>query len=218
MLTEYIQQKYIYSTETCSPTQRPEGAQTPSNCHISPKCWQNISNTNIFILLTHVSQPSARRAHRHLSTVIYPPIVGMVYQISTYIFNCHIPTKLLASYIQYKHIFLKMLIPQPCALKGTQKPSNLHSSSKCWHDISNINTYIQLNIFPKLLAAYIQYNWLFYRNVHFPTLCPKGTKKPSNLHLSPNCWHGISNINIYIQLNYTPQIVGSLYPIQLDIL
>ena len=34
-----------------------------------------------------------------------------------------------------------------------------------------------------------------YRNVHFPTLCPKGTKKPSNLHLSPNCWHGISNIN-----------------------
>ena len=44
------------------------------------------------------------------------------------------------------------------------------------------------------------------------------TKKPSNLHLSPNCWHGISNINIYIQLNYTPQIVGSLYPIQLDIL
>ena len=36
---------------TSFPTQRPKGAQTPSNCHISPKCWQNISNTNIFILL-----------------------------------------------------------------------------------------------------------------------------------------------------------------------
>merc|ERR1711946_65958 len=82
-----------------------------------------------------------------------------------------------------------------------------------------LSTYISNSIIlPKLLAAYIQYNWLFYRNVHFPTLCPKGTKKPSNLHLSPNCWHGISSINIYVQLNYTPQIVGSLYPIQLDIL
>ena len=28
-----------------SPTQRPKGAQTPSNCHISPNCWQNISMT-----------------------------------------------------------------------------------------------------------------------------------------------------------------------------
>ena len=27
----------------------PKGAQTPSNCHISPECWQNISNTNIYI-------------------------------------------------------------------------------------------------------------------------------------------------------------------------
>ena len=73
MLAEYIQQKYIYSTETCSPTQRPEGAQTPSNCHISSKCWQNISNTNIFIQLTHVPQTSTRRAHRHPPNVIYPP-------------------------------------------------------------------------------------------------------------------------------------------------
>ena len=54
MLAEYIQYKYIYPTDTCFPTQRPKGAQTPSNCHISPNCWQNVSNTNIFIQLTHL--------------------------------------------------------------------------------------------------------------------------------------------------------------------
>ena len=61
---------------------------------------------------------------------------------------------------------------------------------------------------------------------------------PSNLHLSPNCWHGISNISMYIHLNcivlmshilvwpntyckqcpnFIPLIVGSIYPIQLYI-
>ena len=52
------------------------------------------------------------------------------------------------------------------------------------------------------------------KNVHSPTLCPKGTQKPFNLHssssvgmiyqhissgdiYSPNCWHHISNPNIY---------------------
>ena len=54
MLAEYIQYKYIYPTDTCFPTQRPKGAQTPSNCNISPKCWQKISNTNISIQLTHL--------------------------------------------------------------------------------------------------------------------------------------------------------------------
>merc|ERR1711867_421212 len=54
-------------------------------------------------------------------------------------------------------------------------PTELYSPN-CWQPISNTTG-------------------LFYRNVHFPSLCPKGTKKPSNLHLSPNCWHGISNIN-----------------------
>ena len=42
--------------------------------------------------------------------------------------------------------------------------------------------------------------YTFSKNVHSPTLCPKGTQKPSNLHSSPNCWHDISNTNIHIQL------------------
>ena len=81
-----------------------------------------------------------------------------------------------------------------------------------------ISTYISnWIILPKLLAAYIQYNWIFYRNVHFPTLCPKGTQKPYNLHSSSNCWHGISNINLHIQLSHTHQIVGIAYSIQIYI-
>merc|ERR1712001_451022 len=42
--------------------------------------------------------------------------------------------------------------------------------------------------------------YTFSKNVHSPTLCPKGTQKSSNLHSSPNCWHDISNTNIHIQL------------------
>ena len=84
-----IEKKYFVKS---FPTQRPKGAQTPSNCHISPKCWQNTSNTNIFILLTHVSQPSARRVQRHLPTVTYPPNVGRKYPIQIYLFNwCMFP-------------------------------------------------------------------------------------------------------------------------------
>ena len=55
------------------------------------------------------------------------------------------------------------------------------------------------------------------KNVHSPTLCPKGTQKPFNLHSSSKCWHDISNINIYLQVTYTPQIVGIIYPIQIHI-
>ena len=33
----------------------------------------------------HLSQPSARRAHRHPPTVIYPPNVGRIYPIQIYL-------------------------------------------------------------------------------------------------------------------------------------
>ena len=67
------------------------------------------------------------------------------------------------------------------------------------------------------VAAYTQYKYIYFHKCTFPTLCPKGTQKPSNLQSSPKCWHDISNINIYIQLTYTPQMVGSIYPIQIYI-
>ena len=40
--------------------------------------------------LSNLSQPSARRAHRHPPTVIYPPNVGRKYPIQIYLFNWHI--------------------------------------------------------------------------------------------------------------------------------
>ena len=49
------------------------------------------------------------------------------------------------------------------------------------------------------------------KNVHFPTLCPKGTQKPINLNSSPKCWHDISNTKLFIQVTYISQIVGSIY-------
>ena len=39
---------------------------------------------------------------------------------------------------------------------------------------------------------------------------------PTYIH-PPNCWHDISNTNIYTQLTYIPQIVGSIYSIQIYI-
>ena len=81
---------------------------------------------------------------------------------------------------------------------------NLLSSPNSLQYISNTNIYFaNLHIFQKLVIP--------------PTLRPKGTRKPSKLHSSPKCWHGISNMNKYIQLTYTPQIVGSIYPIQICI-
>ena len=85
MLAWYIQYQHIYPTEL-----------------YSPNCWQPISNTTGYFIEMYTSQLCARRAHRNPTTYIHPPIVSMVYQISTYIFNCHIPTKLLASHIQFK--------------------------------------------------------------------------------------------------------------------
>ena len=69
-----------------STTQRPKGAQTPSNCHISPKCWQNISNTNIYIQLTHVFPNPAPEGRTDTLQLPYIP-------------------ELLAEYIQYKYIY-----------------------------------------------------------------------------------------------------------------
>merc|ERR1719458_1332122 len=120
----YPIQIYIFKN-VHSPTLCPKGTQKPSKLHLSHKCWHDISNTNIYIQLTHtphiigsiypfskihIPQSCARRAHRNPPTYIHPPSVGIIYPIQIYIFkNVHSPT----------------LCP-----KGTQKPSNLHSSPK----------------------------------------------------------------------------------------
>merc|ERR1712110_1094073 len=76
--------------------------------------------------------------------------------------------------------------------------------------INPISTYT-----PQTVCSIHPIQIYIFINVHSPTLCPKGTQKPSNLQSSPKCWHDISNINIYLQLIYTPQMVGSIYLIQI---
>ena len=122
---------------------------------------------------------SSPKCWHDISNIIYiqltytPQIVGIIYPIHIYI--------------------LKMSIPQPCAQRVHR---NLHSSPKCWHDISNI-IYIQLTYTPQIVGIIYPIQIYILKNVNSPTLCPKGTQKPSNLHSSPKCWHDISNI-IYI--------------------
>ena len=95
-----------------------------------------------------------------------------------------------------------------------------------WHQCSK-SIYIGINAHVTIVTdgrkVKIGLFWNRIRNIYFhkctfQTLCPKATQKPSNLQSSPKCWHDISNINIYIQLTYTPQMVGSIYPIQNTIL
>ena len=65
---------------------------TPTNWHISPNCWQNISNTNILIQLTYIPQLlSEYIQYQYInSTNIYSSIVGRIHPIQTYRFNLHI--------------------------------------------------------------------------------------------------------------------------------
>ena len=53
---------------------------------------------------------------------------------------------------------------------------------------------LQLTYIPQILAAYIQYKYIYYK-MYVPSPCsavqglhPKNAQKPSNLHISPNCW------------------------------
>ena len=144
------------------------GTCPPGTCPVTNTCKY---------VVWHLSSWHLSGLYIYSPTYTHPPIVGMIYSIPTYIF---------------KNVYSPTLRP-----KGAQKPFNLHSSPKCWHDIFNTN--------------------IIFKNVYSPTLRPKGAQKPSNLHSSPKCWHDISNTNIYIQLTYIPQIVGSIYSIQIYI-
>ena len=96
-----IQYEQVYSTDIYSPY----CWQHISNINIY-LCWHDISNINIYIQLTYTpqmvgsiypiqiyifinvhSKPCARRAHRNPPTYSHPPSAGMIYPISTYIFN-----------------------------------------------------------------------------------------------------------------------------------
>ena len=125
MLADYIQYKYIYSTDTCSPIQRPKGAQTPCNCHIFPKCWQKISNTSICIQLTHVPQSSVSPTQRPKGA-----------QTSS---KCHTSPKCWQNIFNKKYMYSTDTCSPIQRPQGAQTPSNCQISPKCWQNISNTN-------------------------------------------------------------------------------
>ena len=85
---------------------------------------------------------------------------------------------MLAAYIQYKYDFKN--INSPANPKGAQKPFDLHSSPMCWHDISNTNIYIQLTFIPQIVGRIYPTQIYNFKNVHSPTLRPKGEQKLPN--------------------------------------
>ena len=106
---------------------------------------------------------------------IFPYYIKLSYFQVTYI------TQLLAVYIQYKRIFLKMHIPQPPTViyppntiiqipntnihipkpKGARTPSNWYISPNCWQNI--FNTCIYSN------CIYILQFWLYNIQCIYPT-------------------------------------------------
>ena len=73
-----------------------------------------------------------------------------------------------------------------------------------WTSTEGHKETLQITFIPQELAIYIQYKHIFSQLTYIPkmyippTLCPKGTRKPSKLHSSPKSWHYISNTNIYL--------------------
>ena len=77
-----------------------------------------------------------------------------------------------------------MYIPQNCARRAHRNsPTYMHPPTVGM--VYPIPTYIfNWHIFPKLLAAYIKYKYIFCKNVYSPTLRPRGAQKLSYLHAS----------------------------------
>ena len=68
------------------PSPAPEGrTDTLQLPYIPQMLAEYIQYKYIYIQLTHVPQSSARRAHRHPPTVIYPPNVGRIYPVQIYV-------------------------------------------------------------------------------------------------------------------------------------
>ena len=78
-----------------------------------------------------------------------------------------------------------------------------------WHDISDINIYIQQTYTCQNVGSIYPIQIYISKNVHPPTLCPKGTQKPYNLHSSPKCWPVISNIKIYFNCHRLPTLLAA---------
>ena len=173
----YTQPKHIPNmyipTKMCQ-----DGTRKPSKLHSSPQVfawyiqYKVIYSTNIYSKTVH-SHNNVSEWHRETLQITFLP-------------------QELALYIHYKVIYLTDTYSK-----------NVHSHNLVpeWH-----NETLQITFISQVFAWYSQYKHIFSQLTYIPkmyippTLCPKGTRKPSKLHSSPKCWHDIFNTNLYIQL------------------
>ena len=123
----------------------------------------------------------AKGKMKTLQSTIIPSNVGIIYSLSRLLFPQIYSPELLAWYIQYpqrpptvwnvtnclftyqyvyQNVYFLSLRP-----KGAQKLSNLHSSPKRWHDISN--NISNTNIYtPKTVGRIYPVQILYFKNVH----------------------------------------------------
>ena len=87
--------------------------------------------------------------------------------------------KMLAAFIYYKYIILKMYIPQPCAQRAHRKPST--------------------DIYPPNVGRIYPIQKYILQNAHSLTLRPKGTQKTSqNVHfLTRIQYQNINSTDMY---------------------
>ena len=188
---------------------------------MSPKCWQNISNINIYIFnlqifshcFQHISNANVnvnsptlhQRSHRNPSTDIYPPSFGRIYQISIFILKLQIFTNYW-QHISNTNVYITKFLFPP----AWRAHRNL-STDICPPSVSRI--------YPIFIYIDIGYIWMLnlqifpncWQHIQYKCIFPpagrlKGTQKLFNWHIHPNCWQNISiyNINLYIQLTNVP--------------
>ena len=133
----------------------------------------------------YIPQLCSRRAQRNPPKYNHHPSVGMIYPLSTYIIHQDIfpqivgmiypiPTKA-SNCVKCPKLFdfisiriSKCISPSPRP-KGAQKLSNLHSSPKSWHDISNTNICLQLSKMSKTVSCEYSLLKFIFKNIHIPT-------------------------------------------------
>ena len=88
-------------------------------------------------------------------------------------FNIYV-LEMLAAYIHYKYLILRMYIPQPCVQRAHRNPSTyIHPPSvDMIYHVNDIYIYIQyqLTFIPQMLAEYIQYNFTILK-IFIPQPC-----------------------------------------------
>ena len=130
---------------------------------------------------TYNTQLCARRAQRNPFNLQSSPKCCLVLSNrNIYIPSTHTPQIVRTTYL------IEMSYTQLCARRAQRNPFNLQSSPSVGM-IYPIPTYIynQLTYTLQIVASKYPIQILFFKNVRYLTLCPKGTKKPLQFTIIP---------------------------------